>query len=84
MKTLKKIFSIASLVVGIIGLGLFFKPVLEICCGIGGLILAILGRDKDAGTIMSAICDWGRNVAWLNIIWACIEFGLHFIGIDLF
>ena len=44
---MKKVFSIASLVVGVIGLGVFFKPVLEIICGIGGLVLSILGKDEN-------------------------------------
>ena len=60
---MKKVFSIASLVVGVIGLGLFFKPVLEIICGVGGLVLSILGKDKNAGMVMDGIRSWGRNVA---------------------
>ena len=46
---MKKEFSIASLIVGVLGLGVFFKPVLEIICGIGGLVLSILGKDENAG-----------------------------------
>ena len=81
---MKKVFSIASLVVGVIGLGVFFEPVLEIICGVGGLVLSILGKDKNAGMVMAGIRSWGRNVAWLNIIWVCLEFGLKFAGIELF
>ena len=81
---MKKVFSIASLVVGVIGLGVFFKPVLEIICGIGGLVLSILGKDENAGMVMDGIRSWGRNIAWLNIICACLEFGLKFAGIELF
>ena len=80
---MKKVFSIASLVVGVIGLGVFFEPVLEIICGVGGLVLSILGKDKNAGMVMDGIRSWGRNVAWLNIIWVCLEFGLKFAGIEL-
>ena len=69
---MKKVFSIASLVVGVIGLGVFFEPVLEIICGVGGLVLSILGKDKNAGMVMDGIRSWGRNVAWLNIIWVCL------------
>ena len=65
---MKKVFSIASLVVGVIGLGVFFEPVLEIICGVGGLVLSILGKDKNAGMVMDGIRSWGRNIAWLNII----------------
>ena len=81
---MKKVFSIASLVVGVIGLGVFFEPVLEIICGVGGLVLSILGKDKNAGMVMDGIRSWGRNVAWLNIIWVFLEFGLKFAGIELF
>lgn len=81
---MKKVFSIVSLVVGVIGLGVFFEPVLEIICGVGGLVLSILGKDKNAGMVMDGIRSWGRNVAWLNIIWVCLEFGLKFAGIELF
>ena len=81
---MKKVFSIASLVVGVIGLGVFFEPVLEIICGVGGLVLSILGKDKNAGMVMDGIRSWGRNVAWLNISWVCLEFGLNFAGIELF
>ena len=80
---MKIVFSIASLVVGVIGLGVFFEPVLEIICGVGGLVLSILGKDKNAGMVMDGIRSWGRNVAWLNIIWVCLEFGLKFAGIEL-
>jgi hypothetical protein len=81
---MKKVFSIASLVVGVIGLGLYFKPIPEIICGIGGLILSILGKDKNADRAMNVIRSWGRNVAWVNIIWVCLEFGLKIAGIELF
>lgn len=81
---MKKVFSIVSLLVGVIGLGVFLKPVIEIFCGIVGLILAILGKDKNAGMVMDGINHWGRNIAWLNIIWVCLEFGLKFAGITLF
>ena len=81
---MKKVFSIASLVVGVIGLGVFFEPVLEIICGVGGLVLSILGKDKNAGMVMDGIRSWGRTVAWLHIIWVCLEFGLKFAGIELF
>lgn len=81
---MKKILSIASLVLGVVGLGVFFKPVIEILCGIGGLILAIMGKDENAGMVMDGIRHWGRNIAWLNIIWVCLELGLKFVGIELF
>jgi hypothetical protein len=81
---MKKILSIASLIVGIIGLGVSFKPVIEIICGIGGLILAIIAKDKNAGMIIDGIRSWGRNLAWINIIWVCLEFGLGLVGIKIF
>ena len=43
---MKKILAIAALVVGVIGLGVFFQPFLEIICGVGGLILAICAKKK--------------------------------------
>lgn len=81
---MKKILAIASLVVGIIGLGVFFNPVLEISCGIGGLILALIAKDKDAGMVIDGIRHCGSYIAWINIIWVCIEFGLKFAGYNLF
>ncbi len=81
---MKKFFPVASLVVGIIGLGVFFKPVIEIICGVGGLILAIAGKDESLGRVMEGIRYWGRNIAWINIIWVCLEFGLKMFGIELF
>lgn len=81
---MKRILSIVSLAIGIIGLGVFFKPVLEIVCGIGGLILAKMAKDEKAGMIIDGIRHWGERIAWLNIIWVCLEFGLKFAGIDLF
>ena len=80
---MKIVFSIASLVVGVIGLGMFFKPVLKIIRGIGGLVVSILGKDENTGMVIDGIRSWGRNVAWLNIIWVCLEFGLKFAGIEL-
>lgn len=80
---MKKVFSFASLVVGVIGLGVFFKPVLKIICGIGGLVVSILGKDENTGMVIDGIRSWGRNVACLNIIWVCLEFGLKFAGIEL-
>ena len=81
---MKKYLSIASLAIGIIGLGVFFKPVLVVICGIGGFILAIMAKDENAGMIIDGIRHWGKYIAWLNIIWVCIEFGLKFAGITLF
>lgn len=81
---MKKILSITSLAIGIIGLGVFFMPVLEIICGIGGLILAIIAKDENAGIIIDGIRHWGRNIAWLNIIWVCLELGLKLAGIGIF
>lgn len=81
---MKKFFSVASLVVGVIGLGVFFNPVIEIICGVGGLILAIVGKDENLGRVMEGIRYWGRNIAWINIIWVCLEFGLKMFGIELF
>ena len=59
---MKIVFSIASLVVGVIGLGVFFKPVLKIICGIGGLVVSILGKDENTGMVIDGIRSWGRNV----------------------
>lgn len=81
---MKKIFAIASLVIGVIGLGVFYKPVVEIICGGGGLILAIAAKDKDAGSVMDGIRHCGLYIAWLNIIWVCTEFVLKIAGIELF
>lgn len=81
---MKKILSIASLVVGIIGLGVFFKPVFELICGVGGLMLANFAKDKNASMVIDGIRSWGRNFAWINIIWVCLEIVLKFSGINLF
>jgi len=81
---MNKVLSIASLVVGMIGLGVFFKPVIEIICGVVGLVLAIFAKDPEAGHVIDGIRHWGLNFAWVNIIWVCIEFGLKLTGIDLF
>lgn len=81
---MKTLFSYGSIIIGIIGLGLFFSPVLEILCGVGGLFLSILGKDKNASWFTEAVRKYGNYAAWLNIIWVCIEFGLKFAGIDLF
>ena len=82
--SLKTLFSYGSLIIGIIGLGLFFSPVSEIICGVGGLVLSMLGKDKNARWFTDAVRKYGNYAAWLNIIWVCIEFGLKFAGIDLF
>ena len=81
---MKKAFTIASFVVGIIGLGVFFRPILEISCGIGGLICGLIGKDKNAGKGMKTLHSFGISFAWLNILWVCLEFGLKYAGIDLF
>lgn len=81
---MKNFFAIISLVLGVVGLGVFFNPILEIICGIGGLIFAILAKNKDAGMVMNGIRYWGRNIAWLNIFWVCVEVVLMFVGISLF
>lgn len=82
--SLKTLFSYGSIIIGIIGLGLFFSPVSEIICGVGGLILSIMGKDKNATWFTDAVRKYGNYAAWLNIIWVCLEFGLKFAGIDLF
>lgn len=70
---MKKMFSIVSLALGVCGLSLFFKPALELSCGIGGLIFAVLARDKNAGMILDSIRHCGLCLAWINIIWFCVE-----------
>lgn len=81
---MKKIFSFASLAVGILGLGMFLRPVIEIICGVGGLLLSILGKESDAGMFVRAVRRLGRDIAWINIIWVCLEFGLKLAGFDIF
>lgn len=81
--SVKTIFSYASLIIGIIGLGLFFSPVLEIICGVGGLLFSIIGKDKNARWFTDSVRKYGNYAAWVNIIWVGIEFGLKFAGIDL-
>ena len=81
---MKGFLAIASLVVGIIGLGVYFQPVFELICGVGGLVIGLCARDKNASTIMQAVRSVGLSVAWINIIWVCLEFGLKFAGIELF
>lgn len=82
--TLKTLFSYGSIIIGIVGLGLFFAPVPEICCGVGGLLLSILGKDNNASWFTAAVRKYGNYAAWLNIVWVCIEIGLKLAGIDLF
>lgn len=81
---MKNILSIASLVVGIIGISVFLNPVLEIICGGGGLLLTIFAKDKNASMVISGIRSWGQYLAWLNIFWVCLEFGLKLMGIGIF
>lgn len=81
---MKTVFSISSLVIGLIGLGVFFNPVYEIVCGVGGLILSLLAKSKETGKTIRFIRSWGNYLAWINIIWVIIEFGLKYAGIDLF
>ena len=81
---MKTFFSIASLIVGIVGLGVIFNPTLEIICGVGGLILSLVAKSKESAKIVRGIRNWGNYLAWINIIWVCIEFGLKCAGINLF
>lgn len=76
---MKNILAIASLVVGVIGLGVFFNPIAEIACGGGGLILALIAKDKDASSFFRGARKWGISLAWINIVWVCLETGLKFI-----
>lgn len=82
MKT--NILSIASLVIGIIGLTVFFQPALEIICGIGGLVLAIMGKTPDESKLIYGIRSCGHSFAIINIGWVCLEFALKFLGFNLF
>ena len=77
---MKKVLSVVSVIIGIIGLFFFFKPVPEIACGVVGLITAILAKDKEAGMVIDAIRSCGLYLAWINIIWVCLEFALSSIG----
>ena len=81
---MKKFLSIASLVIGIAGLSVFLEPVVEIICGVVGLCLALFAKDPNAGHIIDGIRYWGRNIAWINIAWVCLEVALKFVGIDIF
>lgn len=81
---MKKFCAILSLIIGLIGLGVFSKPVIEIICGVGGLILALVAKNPDAGSAIKAIRNWGSYLAWINILWVCLEFVLKFFGINLF
>lgn len=78
------VLSILSLGVGIFGLTVFYKPPIEIGCGGGGLLLALLAKNKRTGKVISWIRSWGFYLAWINIIWVCVEFGLKAAGIDVF
>lgn len=82
--TVKTVFSYGSIIIGIVGLGLFFKPVAEIICGVVGLVLSIVGKDKNAIWFTDAVRRYGNYAAWVNIIWVCIEIGLKLAGVDLF
>lgn len=82
--TTKTLFSYGSIIIGIAGLGVFFNPVLEILCGITGLFLSIIGKDKNAKWFTDGVRRYGNYAAWINIIWVCIEIGLKFAGVDLF
>lgn len=80
---MRNILAIASLVIGLVGIGVFFNPLIEIICGGGGLILALIAKNNNAGKIMRGIRSWGLSLAWINILWVCLEYGLKFAGIDL-
>ena len=73
-----------SIIIGIIGLCVYFKPVAEIFFGVTGMILSIAAKDKNATWFTDAVRSTGNYVAWLNIIWVCIEISLKFVGINLF
>ncbi len=75
----KTLMAYGSIIIGIIGLGLFFAPIPEIICGVGGLILSIIAKDKNASWFTDAVRRYGNYAAWLNIIWVCIELGLKFV-----
>lgn len=80
----KTILAYGSIIIGIIGLCLFFQPVPEIICGVAGMVLSIMAKDRNATWFTDAVRNNGNHVAWINIIWVCLEFGLKFAGIDLF
>lgn len=80
---MKTVLSIASLVIGVVGLGVFARPVIEIICGVGGLTLAYFAKDPEAGAVIRGVRSWGNSLAWVNILWVCLEFALKIAGIDL-
>lgn len=80
----KTLMAYGSIIIGIIGLCLFFQPVPELICGVAGMILSIMAKDKNASWFTDAVRNYGNYAAWINIIWVCIEIGLKFAGIDLF
>lgn len=80
----KTILAYCSIVIGVIGLGLFFAPIPEIICGVGGLVLSIAAKDENASWFVQAVRRYGNWAAWVNISWVCLEFGLKFAGINLF
>lgn len=71
---MNKILSITSLIVGIIGIALYSFPSAEFLCGIGGLILASLAKEENTSKLIEGVRSWGRNIAWINIIWVCLCF----------
>lgn len=78
------IFAIASLVVGFIGLCLFFNPIFGMVCGVVGLMFFLMVKDKYIGKVVGGIRTWGCYIAWFNIVWACVVFVLKLSGINLF
>lgn len=81
---MKAALSILSLIIGVIGVGVFFNPVVEIICGVGGLIISIIAKDPKSSRVIRIVRYFGNSLAWLNIFWVCLEFGLKFAGINLF
>ncbi|MDE5785404.1 MAG: hypothetical protein K2H98_02635 [Duncaniella sp.] len=80
----KTIMAYGSIAIGIIGICIFFSPILEIICGVSGLILSIAAKDKNATWFTDAVRRYGSYAAWINIIWVCIELALKLCGIGIF
>lgn len=81
---MKATLAIVSLIIGIVGLGVFFNPLIEIFCGVTGLVLSMIAKDPSSSKTTKIIRSWGNSLAWINIIWVCVEIGLKFAGINLF
>ena len=69
----KKHLAIASFVVGIIGFGIYFIPILEILFGIAAIVLAIMAKDPNLHKGLRFLRARGLDLGILNLLWVAVE-----------